>query len=76
MPTGRLCSILRRHASVMYDVEFGLMRSILISLVDLPITRGRSILASGTLEMLLMLRNSVRWGKFPGVERLGFFCGT
>lgn len=39
---GKVNSSERRHASVMEEVPFGLMRSILMALVELPVTDGSS----------------------------------
>lgn len=39
---GRVCSSDRRQASVMDEVPLGLMRRILMALVDEPVTEGSS----------------------------------
>ena len=44
---GKVNSSERRHASVMEEVPFGLMRSILMALVELPVTDGSSDIVQG-----------------------------
>jgi len=40
---GKVASNERKHASVIEEVPFGLMRSMLMDLVDDPVTEGRDI---------------------------------